>query len=183
MLCRRNFIFATASAIFATPAFASDYGLSSGPDLFEAMKTLASVREGRGKGVLNVMFTPWCPATPEIHRETRGLLSEMTINWIPFSGAQPEGRIGTQRILEAGSAEVIPANFIKVGTHPTLDIATPLSDAQDARIGAIEMTVITETGRGLVTPTLTYMRVDERYRYIPGWVNERKLREIAATLG
>jgi hypothetical protein len=181
MMKRRSLIFGAPAAIFATKAIGQtrDVGRSVGPELLAAVNSLPGVMEGNGSGTLTVLFAPWCHVTPTLYGVTRGFLSEISVRWVPFSGGQPEGRIGTERILSGGSAGLLARNFIPAGSQAEVSMPTPLSDAQDQRMKQVERVIVRETGRSLATPTLVYMRMDERYRAILGGVDAVDLRNIA----
>lgn len=182
MLKRRSFVFGCPIAIFATHANARDVGRSVGPALLNALASMPSVREGNGRGTLNILFAPWCHVSPTLWHVTRGFLNEVSFNWIPFSGGQPEGRLGTERLLQAGNASVLSQSFVSPGNAPLFSLHTPLSDAQDARMKAVERVLVTETGQPLSTPTLVYRRSDDRHRAILGGINAHDLRDIISVL-
>ena len=181
---RRSLIFGVPTAIFATQAFGQmrDVGRSVGPELLAAVNSLPGVVEGSGKGTLTILFAPWCHVSPTLYGVTRGFLSEISLRWVPFSGGQPEGRIGTERILAGGSAGLLARNFIPAGTQPQVSTPTPLSDAQDQRMVQVERAIVRDTGRSLATPTLLYKRFDDRYRAILGGVDAIDLRNIAEVI-
>lgn len=181
MLKRRSLIFGAPAAIFATQALGQtrDVGRSVGPELLAAVNSLPGVMEGNGRGTLTILFAPWCHVSPTLYGVTRGFLSEISLRWVPFSGGQPEGRIGTERILAGGSAGLLARNFIPAGSQSQVSTPTPLSDAQDQRMTQVERVIVRETGRSLVTPTLVYKRFDDRYRVILGGVDAVDLRNIA----
>jgi hypothetical protein len=185
MFKRRSLIFGAPAAIFATQVYARtpDVGRSAGPDVLSAVNSLPGVSEGHGRGTLTILFAPWCHVSPTLYGVTRGFLNDLTLRWVPFSGGQPEGRIGTERILASGSAGSLARNFIPAGSQADVSIPTPLSDAQDERMRQVERVLVTETGRPLSTPTLVYMRSDERYRVILGGVDAVDLRNIADVIG
>jgi hypothetical protein len=178
---RRSIIFGAPFAIFATQVQAQgkDVGRSVGPSLLAAVNSLPGVSEGHGRGTLTILFAPWCHVSPTLYGVTRGFLNEINFRWVPFSGGQPEGRIGTERLLVAGNAGLLANSFIPAGSQPTLSRPTPLSDAQDTRINEVERIVVSETGQPMSTPTLIYERFDGRFRAILGGVNAHDLRAIA----
>lgn len=185
MLKRRSLILGAPAAIFATQVHGQtrDVGRSVGPDLLSAVNSLPGVTEGHGRGTLTILFAPWCHVSPTLYGVTRGFLNEISLRWVPFSGGQPEGRVGTERILASGSAGSLARNFIPAGSQPEISQPTPLSDAQDQRMRQVERVVVTETGQPLATPTLVYARFDERYRVILGGVDAVELRNIANVIG
>lgn len=181
MLNRRSLIFAAPAAIFATQVQAQnrDVGRSVGPAIYQAVISLPGINEGHGRGTLTILFTPWCHVSPTLYGVTRGFLNEISLRWVPFSGGQPEGRIGTERILSGGNASSLARNFIPAGTEPNISQSTPLSDAQDERMRQVERTIVSETGQPVTTPTLIYERFDGRFRAVLGGVNAHDLRAIA----
>jgi hypothetical protein len=181
MLKRRSLILGAPAAIFATQVRGQsrDVGRSVGPALLSAVNSLPGVIEGHGRGTLTILFAPWCHVSPTLYGTTRGFLNEISLRWVPFSGGQLEGRLGTERILASGTAGSLARNFIPAGTQPDVSQPTPLSDAQDHRMEQVERIAVSETGQPLSTPTLLFVRFDGRYRAILGGVDAFDLRKIA----
>jgi hypothetical protein len=183
MLKRRSLVFGAPVAIFATQVMARDVGRSVGPALLGALAALQSVREGNGRGTINILFAPWCHVSPTLWGVTRGFLNEVSLNWIPFSGGQPEGKLGTEQLLQAGTPSALSSSFLSPGSVPSFSSPTPLSDAQDARMRSVERVIVSETGQPLTTPTLVYRRFDDRHRAILGGINAHDLRDIISVVG
>jgi hypothetical protein len=116
--------------------------------------------------------------TPILYRDSRPFLSRLKLNWIPFSGGQPEGRSGTELLLRSGSASDIPRYFTRLQRTPSLDLA-PLADAQDAALHALMPLYYRDAGGGLSTPTLFYRLAGDRIRLVKGAPSPAHLEQIA----
>jgi hypothetical protein len=178
---RRDLIIGTAAvAVLGTTRLASaEPGISAAPDLFAAITGLRGISEGSGRGTLHILYAPWCTMTPTLYEHTRAYLSRLRLNWIPFSGGQPEGRAGTELLLRSGSAADIPRFFTHVNRTPAIGLA-PLADAQDAALGAIMPLYYRDAGGGLSTPTLFYRLAGDRIRIVKGAPQPFHLEQIAA---
>jgi hypothetical protein len=164
------------------PAFARDVGLSITPNLFNALEPLSSVVEGEGRGTLHILYAPWCHAVPPFYADTRPFLSAMRLRWIPFSGGQIEGKIGTENILESLDPAQVPLNFPVIGSPALKSRKTPLSDAQDVKVAVFEKALIMETARQIYIPTMFYRMIDDRYRIIRGSIDASDLGYIAKVI-
>lgn len=159
---------------------ASDTGMSASPALLAAVRALASVREGQGSGSVYIVYAPWCRVSPDIYRMTRAYLPSLRLNWIPFSGGQPEGKQGTEYLLRSGDPKAIPDSFVKLRPYAVIP-ATPLSDTQDAAVNAMLKIFYRDIGYGLLTPTLFYAFDTDRVRVIRGLPSPEGLAKVAAS--
>jgi|HigsolmetaAR201D_1030396.scaffolds.fasta_scaffold06864_3 hypothetical protein len=179
-ITRRSFVAGLAAGLSiagASPVAA--VGLPAGPDLEAAFASMTALTEGRGRGVVHILYAPWCHASPSIYRESRKALSWVTLRWIPFSGGQPEGRESVEVLLRNMDPALIPSTFTTI--RPLGDpMPTPLCDRQDAEVERlVAPLVIRDTGRVLRTPTLAYRFRDGRVRVIPGGIGLEEFRKIA----
>lgn len=180
---RRRFMIGVATLTAAhgfaatRPAFAEP-GISAAPDLFAAFTGLRGVSEGSGRGTMHVLYAPWCPISPELYRDTRAFTGRLRINWIPFSGGQPEGKVGTEFLLRSGSPSDIPNSFTTI--RPLQPIAsTPLADAQDAALDAVMPFYYRDAGGSLMTPTVLYRMAGDRIRIVKGAPQPHHIEQIA----
>jgi hypothetical protein len=180
-MLRREFI-AGAGALAATGAAASPVGIPAAPDLLAAAASLRGATEGSGSGTIHVLFTPWCPISPQLWKASRSSPGLARIHWVPFSGGQPEGREAVERFLRDPSPRAVQQIFVKLQQLAFLP-PTPLSDSQDAAISTIAPLIIRDTGRGMVTPTIIYSMGQERVRVVPGGISESQFLEIARVAG
>jgi len=164
---RRSFLAILAAAAVPSPAFAEP-GVAASPQLLSAFRSVRGIEEGRGPATLHILFAPWCHVSPQMYRDSRPYLSALRLRWIPFSGGQPEGKDGTERLLRDGTPSGVPQSFVPIqplAVRPP----TPLADAQDAAVaGLIEPQVLRDSGMGLVTPTLAYGFGEGRVRLVRG---------------
>lgn len=174
---RREFI-TFALAVAASPAVAEP-GVSASPALLEAVAALGGVEEGRGRGLIHVLYAPWCHLTPSLYADTRALLERVRFRWAPFSGGQPEGRIGTERLLASPRPGMIERSFVPIAPS-TFSGPTPLADAQDAAVAAMEPIFARDVGLGIVTPTLFFDRGGDRARVVRGAPDYPVLETMAA---
>ncbi|NTF17516.1 hypothetical protein G6L37_03835 [Agrobacterium rubi] len=182
-MLRRTFLTGSAlSLALPTPSVASPVGIPAAPDLLTAASRMRGVFEGSGRGTVYVLFTPWCPVSPELWKASRSSPGLARLHWIPFSGGQPEGREAVERFLRDPSPRAVPQIFVKLQpiafTPPT-----PLSDAQDMAIASLSRLVIRDTGRGMVTPTIIYSIGSDRVRVVPGGITESQFVDIARAAG
>jgi len=178
-LTRRTLI-AAATALAAIPGRALALGLPAGPDVVDAFASMPAIREGRGPGTLHILFASWCPVSPMLYRETRGILDRLTLRWIPMSGGQPEGKESAEILLRNMDPALVPSAFLPLQPLGA-SMATPLCDRQDAMVASLlEPLLIRDTSRPLATPTLAYRLTDGRARVIPAGVSLDQLRQIAA---
>lgn len=176
-ITRRTFFAATA--LVAVPSRALAVGLPAGPDVVQAFASVPGIKEGRGRGTLHILFAPWCPVSPILHRESRGILDRLTLRWIPMSGGQPEGKEPAEVLLRNMEPALIPSSFVPVRPLGKA-METPLCDAQDALVSRVIVPVlIRDISRSLATPTLAYMFRDGRARVIPAGVSLAQLHQIA----
>lgn len=178
---RREFLAVLAAAAAApASAFAAALpGIPASPQLLDAFRSVRGIEEGSGAGTLHILFAPWCHVSPMMYRYSRAYLSQIRLRWIPFSGGQPEGSEGTERLLASGTASAVQQSFVPLQPL-AVQPATPLADAQDAAVAArIEPLVLRDSGRGIVTPTLAYGIGDGRARLVRGGLHQ----EDFATIG
>lgn len=180
---RRRFVIgmtalAAASGFSSVRDAAAEPGISAAPDLLAAVAGLRGVAEGSGRGTMHVLYAPWCPVSPELYRDTRAFTPRMRINWIPFSGGQPEGRIGTEFLLRSGSPSDIPNSFTTLRRLQPIE-ATPLADAQDAALAAIMPLYYRDAGGALSTPTVFYRMAGDRVRVVKGAPQPQHIEQIA----
>lgn len=181
-MLRRTFLQCAATVVVPLEALAAPVGIPAAPDLLAAAAGMPGAIEGTGEGLIHVLFTPWCPVSPELWRASRAIPSISRIHWIPFSGGQPEGREAVDRFLANPSPSAVAQIFVKL--QPIAHIPpTPLSDAQDIAISKIDRLIIRDTGRGMVTPTIIYSIGSDRVRVVPGGIPEAQLVEIAQVAG
>lgn len=177
---RRAFLAAMTAIPFlaeTAPALAEP-GISASPELFSAFTGLRGVTEGAGRGTMHILFAPWCPVSPELYRDTRPYLGKMRINWMPFSGGQPEGRYGTEYLLRSGHPSDIPNAFTRI--HEVKPIQnTPLSDGQDAALAAMMHLYYRDAGGSLRTPTVFYRLAGDRIRVVKGAPQPHHIAQIA----
>jgi hypothetical protein len=179
---RRHFILGSATLAVGLAAVREAWaepGISASPDLYAAVSALRGVSEGSGQGTMHVLYTPWCPLSPDLYRDTRAFLGRLRVNWIPFAGGQPEGRTGTEFLLRSGQPSDIPNSFTTL--RPLQPIAaTPLSDAQDA---ALQSNVLPryyrDAGGSLRTPTIFYSMAGDRIRVVKGAPQPQHIEQIA----
>lgn len=179
MITRR----ATMAGLLASPFTgrrASALGLSGGPDAYVAMAGVSALTEGNGGGVVNILFTPWCSAIPELFAASRKVLQTLTLRWIPYSGGLPEGREATEILLRNPDPLLIPASFVVIGRAAGREQPTPLCDHQDHLVSRmIEPLIVRDTGGAMKVPTLVYRMNDERVRIIPGALREEEFDMLA----
>lgn len=182
-MLRRTFLQSAALSL-AVPsvAMSAPVGIPAAPDLLAAAAGMRGVTEGAGRGTIHVMFTPWCPVSPQLWKASRSSPGLARIHWIPFSGGQPEGREAVDRFLRDPSPRAIPQIFVKLQPLAFLP-PTPLSDAQDMALSRVAQLVIRDTGRGMVTPTIVYSIGADRVRVVPGGISEEQFLEIARVAG
>jgi hypothetical protein len=181
MIDRRSLLMGVPAAFFATmvrPAFA-DIGTSAGLDVIKAVQALPGVVEGHGRGTLYILYAPWCVEVPALYETTRGFLDQMAFKWIPFSGNQPEGKVGIERLLSGGSPADIPRSFQMIVPGKKVNQSFASADAQDARVLSAIRLIERDTGRGMATPTLVYRMDGDRVRIHPGGVTANGLRELS----
>jgi hypothetical protein len=181
---RRHFILGSAvlAAGLATVREASaEPGISAAPDLYAAVAGLRGVSEGSGQGTMHILYAPWCPRSPELYRDTRAFLGRLRVNWIPFSGGQPEGKTGTEFLLRSGQPSDIPNSFTTL--RPLQPItATPLADAQDTALNnAVMPLYYRDAGGSLYTPTIFYSMAGNRIRVVKGAPQPQHIDQIART--
>lgn len=177
LINRRALMVGALASLITSPASAY-IGLSAGPDLFEAFKSLPSIREGTSNKVIYILTSPWCPRTPEIYAATRGLVSSgaITLAWIPISGGQPEGSNAVEELL---SRKIGIADMFNPINSGTVKGNTPLSDRQDYLVANnLERLLIRDTGAGIRTPTIAYS-IGSQIRIIPGSLRREQLEIIA----
>jgi len=176
---RRTFIAAAALLMTGGRATAS-VGIPASPALLAAFSSVYGIQEGRGP-LLHVLFTPWCHVSPEFYRESRPFLDRLTLNWIPFSGGQPEGSEALERLLRRPGPASLPGVFTKVRAGSS-NVSTPLADQQDAAVqSVIAPVLIRDTGLSLVSPTMVYA-IGERIRVVRGGIRKSELEKIAAAV-
>lgn len=182
-MIRRTFL-QTAAMALALPSatLAAPVGIPAAPDLLAAAAAMRGVIEGSGRGTVHVLFTPWCPVSPQLWKASRSSPGLARIHWIPFSGGQPEGREAVDRFLRDPSPRAVPQIFVKLQPLSFLP-PTPLSDAQDLALSHVAQLVIRDTGRGMVTPTIVYSIGSDRVRVVPGGISEQQFLEIASVAG
>lgn len=178
---RRSFLaIIAAAAAVPSAALAAEPGLPASLQLLDAFRSVSGIEEGSGKGTLHILFAPWCHVSPQLYRDSRPYLSRLRLRWIPFSGGQPEGSEGTERLLRAGTASAVPQAFVPMQPLAVRP-ATPLADAQDAAVaGRIQPQVLRDSGKGLVTPTLAYGFGDGRVRLVRGGIAGSDFEVISA---
>lgn len=176
---RRTFIASLAAAAVYPAAARAEPGVPASPGLIDAFRSVAGISEGNGRGTLHILFAPWCHVSPQMYRDSREFLGELTFRWIPFSGGQPEGSEATERLLKSPRASSISTAFTplqRLAAKPS----TPLADAQDMAVRSrIEPQVIRDAGSGIVTPTLAYSFGSDRVRLILGGIGKEQMAEIA----
>jgi hypothetical protein len=181
MFGRRSLLMGVPAAFFATmvrPALA-DVGTSAGLDVFKAVQPLPGVIEGNGRGTLYILYAPWCVEMPSFYDDTRGFLNKMAFKWIPFSGNQPEGKLGIEVLLSGGSPADIPKSFQKIVPGKAINQSFLSANAQDARVSAAIRLIERDTGRGMGTPTLVYRMDGDRVRIHPGGLTTKGLQELS----
>lgn len=177
---RRQFI-GGALAASALPAAANaNVGYSASPELIKAFRSVPGVIEGLGGGTLHVLFAPWCHVSPTFYNVSREFVlgGRLTLNWIPFSGGQPEGSNAMEAFLQNPDPAYIPAMFtgIRNGTQKG---STPLADAQDRRvIDILQPILIRDSGAGMRSPTFAYA-MGETVRLLPGGIYKKELELIS----
>ena len=175
---RRAFMTALAGACLLPVSANAEPGVSAAPDLFAAFTGLRGVTEGAGRGTMHILFAPWCPVTPELYRDTRAYVGRMRINWMPFSGGQPEGRYGTEYLLRSGDPSDIQSSFTRIrDVRPISN--TPLSDAQDVALDAIIPLYYRDVGGSIRTPTVFYRMAGDRIRVVKGAPQPKHIEQIA----
>jgi hypothetical protein len=175
---RRRFIIGLSALGVAHAAAAqSEPGISAAPDLLKGIEGLKGVSEGVG-GTMHVLYTPWCHLSPTLYRDTRPFLGRMKVNWIPFSGGQPEGKTGTELLLSSGLQSDIPKSFMALGPLQAAQ-QTPLADAQDAALSHVMPLYYRDVGGSLSTPTIFYRMAGDRIRVVKGAPQPRHLEVIA----
>lgn len=179
---RRHFIIGTAAlaaGLAAAREASAEPGLSAAPDLYSAVTGLRGVSEGAGQGTMHILYAPWCPRSPELYQNTRAFLGRLRVNWIPFSGGQPEGKTGTEFLLRSGQPSDVPRSFSTL--RPLQPIAaTPLADAQDAALSASVLPLYyRDAGGSLYTPTIFYSMPGDRIRVVKGAPQPQHIEQIA----
>lgn len=176
---RRTFILAGLLLPVSSNSFAS-IGISASPALRSAFNNVYGITEGRGP-TLHILFTPWCYISPEFYGISRPYLDRMSLNWIPYSGGQPEGRISLEQLLRRPGASSIPAVFSKI-KHGSVSSPTPLADQQDQSVDqVIRPVLLRDTGLGIVSPTMLYS-IGDRVRVIRGGIRSPELDILAKTM-
>jgi hypothetical protein len=180
---RRRFIIgmatlAAAQGLVATRDAFAEPGISAAPDLYAGITSLRSVSEGAGRGEMHILYAPWCPVSPELYRNTRTFTGRLRINWIPFSGGQPEGKVGTEFLLRSGSPSDIPNSFTTIRRLEPISF-TPLADAQDAALDAVMPLYYRDAGGSLRTPTVFYRMAGDRIRVVKGAPQPHHIEQIA----
>ncbi len=180
MLARRSILLGVPAflATFAGRAYA-DIGTSAGLDVYTTVESLPGVVEGHGRGTLHILYAPWCVAVPGLYQATRGFLNEMAFKWIPFSGNQPEGKVGIELLLSGGRPSDVPRSFQQITPGKQVNQSFATADQQDARVAAAVALIQRDTGRGMSTPTLVYRMDGNRVRIHSGGLSGNGLRELA----
>lgn len=169
---------AIAHGLGDVPDAFAEPGISAAPDLFAAVSGLRGVSEGAGRGMMHILYAPWCSVSPQLYRDTRPFAGRLRINWIPFSGGQPEGKVGTEFLLRSGSPSDIPNSFTAI--RPLRPIAsTPIADAQDSALDAIMPLYYRDAGGSLSTPTIFYRMAGDRIRVVKGAPQPHHIEQIA----
>jgi hypothetical protein len=179
---RRAFIAGSAAMLATGFAMANPVGIPAGPDLLAMAASMRGVIEGSGGGTVHVLFTPWCPISPQLWRSSRAIPGVARIHWIPFAGGQPEGAEAVNRFLMDPSPHAVQQIFVRLQPIAHRE-PTPLSDAQDAAMARIEPLLIRDTNRNVVTPTIIYSIGADRVRVVPGGISEAQFLEIARVAG
>jgi hypothetical protein len=183
MIDRRSLLLAAPAVFLATmsarPASA-DVGNPAGLDVYAAVQGLPGVSEGHGRGTLYVLYTPWCAEVPSFYQDTRAFLNDIAFKWIPFSGSQPEGLVGTEELLSSGTPRDIPRTFQVISPQRPAQTSFPLAQAQDARVASVIRLIVRDTGRGMATPTLVYRLEADRVRIHRGGLTTKGLRELSS---
>lgn len=179
---RRNFLMGLSSFSLATLTIdfhsaSAEPGISAAPDLYSSISRLRGVAEGAGRGVMHILYTPWCSMSPELYKDMRPFLGRIRINWIPFSGGQPEGQVATELLLRSGSPADIPKYFTELRTLAPID-NTPLSDAQDVALSEMLPLYYRDVGGSLKTPTVFYRMTDDRIRVVKGAPQQHHIEQI-----
>jgi hypothetical protein len=182
---RRQFVIGmTSLAATGIPSLRSalaEPGISAAPDLLAAVSGLRGVSEGSGRGTMHILYAPWCPVSPELYRDTREFIGRMRLKWIPFSGGQPEGRVGTEFLLRSGSPSDIPNSFTTIRRLQPID-DTPLADAQDAALSTVMPLYYRDAGGSLSTPTIFYRMAGDRVRVVKGAPGRHHIEQIALVI-
>lgn len=179
MFTRRAIVAGVLAVPFAAPR-SHAVGLPAGPDVYGVLDGAAALVEGKGAGVVNIMFTPWCSAVPEMFAGTRAVLEAVRIRWIPYSGGMPEGKEATEILLRNPDPSLIPASFVAMHRADTRQ-ATPLCDKQDAYVArAIEPIIVRDAGGSMKIPTLVYRIGGDRVRLVGGTITKDDIARIAA---
>ena len=168
---------------FVGRAFAN-IGWSASPDLYAAFQGMPYIKDGTSSKLIYVLTTPWCPKSPELFRDSRGVVEsgQVSLAWIPFSGGQPEGSNAVQAFLEkSDKSSEIQSMFIGIKTGTAKGI-TPLADEMDHLVVTkLERMIIRDTGMGIKTPTLVYA-IGNSVRIIPGAINKEDIEKVAASI-